>query len=251
MLRFIGTGSAFNYEQGNNSAYIKENGVLLLFDCGSTVFSGIQKLNLLEDVNDVFIAITHFHADHVGSLATLIAYLNNMGITPNFVLSNGDDSEIQEKNLRNYLSMQGIEEEDFEVSFGDMLEDVLTNLVKVEMVKLKHSSKLTSYAVELYFNERTVYYTGDHNDVNYLTNVTSKLNKTDLVYTDCSLRNSEESAHISLEKLAEIFNEDIRSQICCMHFDNYNVYSEAKELGFKVANKEITKEELLRRINRK
>ena len=39
MLKFIGTGSAFNTELGNTSAYIKQNKTLLLIDAGPTVFA--------------------------------------------------------------------------------------------------------------------------------------------------------------------------------------------------------------------
>ena len=57
MLKFIGTGSAFNKDLGNTSAYIKENETLLLIDCGQTVFTRMQEINLLDDVKKVYIII--------------------------------------------------------------------------------------------------------------------------------------------------------------------------------------------------
>ena len=74
MLKFIGTGSAFNTKLGNTSAYIKDNNTLLLIDCGELTFARILSLNLLDDVNEVHIAITHTHPDHIGSLGSLIFY---------------------------------------------------------------------------------------------------------------------------------------------------------------------------------
>jgi len=68
MLKFIGIGSAFNTKLGNTSAYIKQNGVLLLIDCGELTFDRILKMNLLDDVNEVHIAVIHTHPDHIGSL---------------------------------------------------------------------------------------------------------------------------------------------------------------------------------------
>lgn len=73
-LKFLGIGSAFNTELGNTSAFIKENNSLFLIDCGGTVFSKLQELKILEGVKKVYIAITHSHPDHVGSLGDLIFY---------------------------------------------------------------------------------------------------------------------------------------------------------------------------------
>ena len=56
MLKFIGTGSAFNQDLGNTSAYIKDGETLLLIDCGETVFQRIKEIKLLDDVKKVYIA---------------------------------------------------------------------------------------------------------------------------------------------------------------------------------------------------
>ncbi len=253
MLKFIGTGSAFNNEMGNTAAFIKEDDTLLLIDCGETVFSRIKEVNLLDDVKNVYIIITHNHDDHIGSLGSLIAYLNEIkGIIPNIVITNSEESETQEKSLRDYLTSVGIAEESYEFVYGDMMEDVLTDLVKIEEIKVKHSKILTSYAIELHFKNRVIYYTGDHNDPSYLKKIAKKLKKDDIIYTDCSLRDYPKRIHILLDELKEIFEEKQRDQVVCMHFENYNAYSEAKREGFKVANKELSKEEILKSIaNRK
>ena len=74
-LRFIGTGGCFSKENINNSAYLKEDGHLILFDCGETVFHQILKNDIIDtDINRIDIIITHFHADHVGSLGSLIFF---------------------------------------------------------------------------------------------------------------------------------------------------------------------------------
>lgn len=253
MLKFLGTGSAFNEELGNTSAYVKEEGTLLLIDCGETVFSRIKETGLLDDVQNVYIAITHNHSDHIGSLASLIEYLSLIkGIVPNIVLTNDDSAEVQEQAIHNYLENLDVNEEMYEFVYGDMMEDVLTDLVKIEMPQVKHSKRLTSYAVELCFKDRTVYYTGDNKDASYLKKIAKKLGKDDLVYTDCSLRDYSGSIHITLDELAEIFQEEQRSQVTCMHFDSFNTYGQAKDLGFKVATRELSKAELIKQIaNRK
>lgn len=50
MLKFLGRGSAFNTEEGNTSAYIKENRTLFLIDCGSNIFERIMFKDLLYDL---------------------------------------------------------------------------------------------------------------------------------------------------------------------------------------------------------
>ncbi len=132
MLKFIGTGNAVNSEMGNTSAYIKENETLLLIDCGSTVFSRIKEINLLDDVKNVYVINTHTHNDHIGSLATLIGYLYfSKNIVTNIVLTNSDNSEAQENTLRSFLTLSGVSEDYYEFVYGDMMEDVFENLVKI------------------------------------------------------------------------------------------------------------------------
>lgn len=253
MLKFIGTGSAFNSQMVNTSAYIKEKGTLFIIDCGETAFARMKQLNLFEDVNKVYIAITHMHSDHVGSLGSLVAYLNiKCGVTPTIIITNDDMAEAQEDALRNYLTLVGIDEEDYDFSYCDMLEEILPNLKRVEMVQINHCDSLTSFAVELYFANKTIYYTGDHNDKEYLNDIASTLAPQDIVYTDCTNRDYKNRVHITLDELSEIFTEQQKQQVYCMHFDSYGAYSDAKEMGFKTANSELSIEDLLKQIaNRK
>ena len=54
MLNFIGVGSAFNTELGNNSAFIKKQNSLILVDCGGTVFHKLQELNILDGLENLY-----------------------------------------------------------------------------------------------------------------------------------------------------------------------------------------------------
>lgn len=249
MLKFLGTGSAFNTQMGNTSAYIKQNGTLFLIDCGEMVFNRIIEMGLLDDVSNVYIAITHAHSDHIGSLSSLVEYLTMVKqITPNFVLANDESSEQQEKELRDYMAKTGVLEDDIEFVYGDMMEDVLSNLEKINMIKVSHSKLLTSYALELCFKGQTIYYTGDQKDEAYLKTIAKKLKPNDVIYTDCSLKNYTNSIHITIAELEKIFKQDIRKQVVCMHFENYEALKHAKALGFGVAVREQGKEELLKLI---
>ena len=66
-LRFLGRGAAFNAEQNNTAACIREGGHLLLLDCGETVFRELKVRGLLEGVREE----TAFDQSHVQQVDTL------------------------------------------------------------------------------------------------------------------------------------------------------------------------------------
>lgn len=248
MLKFIGVGSAFNYEMGNTSAYIKENNNLLLIDCGETVFSRIKEMNLLTDVENVYIAITHMHSDHVGSLASLIEYAYSVkDITPNLILPSDEiESDAAENVLRNYLNILGVDEEHYDMTYADMMEDVFEGLKTIEYKKIKHSKKIVSYSIELVFEDKNIVYVGDNNDMEYMNKLSYTMTENTKIYTDCTTK--ENDNHISLEQLSQIFDEEKRKNVYCTHFENFDAYREAKDMGFKVTSRELSKAELLKQI---
>ena len=73
-LIFLGRGAAFNPTEGNTSAYWIDNKTLFLIDVGETVFQKIMKENILENVEDIYIMITHTHSDHIGSIGSLASF---------------------------------------------------------------------------------------------------------------------------------------------------------------------------------
>ena len=77
-LLFLGRGSAFNYSEGNTSAYFIDKNELFLIDCGESIFErkAIYRNNekITENVKNINIMITHTHSDHIGSIGSLIMY---------------------------------------------------------------------------------------------------------------------------------------------------------------------------------
>ena len=73
-LTFLGRGSAFNPGEGNTSAYLREDGRVLLLDCGETVFGRLIDRGVLADAREVYAVVSHLHSDHCGSLSTLALY---------------------------------------------------------------------------------------------------------------------------------------------------------------------------------
>ena len=101
IITFLGSGSAFNPLLGNTSAYFVRNNKFFLIDAGETVFTKLYEMKLLEQYNDIYIIITHTHADHVGSLSSIISYSY-------FVLGKKVKIIHPEKSLIKLLEMMGI-----------------------------------------------------------------------------------------------------------------------------------------------
>lgn len=72
IVKFLGTGGAFDSDIGNSSVWIHINGKKLLLDCGHTVYPTLRKHDLIDDLD--YILISHLHDDHVGSLCTTILH---------------------------------------------------------------------------------------------------------------------------------------------------------------------------------
>ena len=249
MLKFIGTGNLFNTDLLNTSAYTKdENGNMLLLDAGTTCFARLCELELLQDVNNLYVVITHMHPDHVGALASLVMYAyNKYNLVTKIILTTDDTAEGQENYLENFLSLQGVSEDEYEFVYSDMTEGIVDGLDNIELIPIIHSKLLNSYAVELKYEDRTEFYVGDNKDSQYLTSVAKALKENDIVYTDCSSYDND--AHITFEELAEIFPEEQRKQVVTMHFENFATINMAKDYGFKTAEREFSKKELLRLIS--
>ena len=75
-LQFLGIG-AFCYPAfRNTSAYFVYKDNLIFLDFGETVFETVMKTLDLKAYLHIYIVLTHLHADHVGSLGTVLSYCN-------------------------------------------------------------------------------------------------------------------------------------------------------------------------------
>lgn len=244
MLKFIGTGDMANVELGNTSAYIKNEDKILIIDCGASAFQRMIELNLFDGINEINVAVTHNHPDHVGSLASLIFYAKHWLKKPVNVVVSSDEDCYQMEDLESILSLQGVSEESYtfvnDVDFNSMG-------LTLKYEKIQHS-KLESFAICITSNDSTAYYLGDNNDIEYLKSKLDILNKNDLIYTDCTTFVYETSVHMTLQTLCENIDEKLRKQVVCMHFCDGENIEEIKRQGFAVAKKEQSKQEYLKRI---
>ena len=229
LFKFIGTGDMQNANLKNTSAYIKFDKTMLLVDCGMTVFHELLNKELLSNLDKIYIAITHTHPDHVGSLAALLLYLKFYTNTKINIIINSLFKE-QKLHIENTLKTQGVLPDFY--NFID-LPDV-DSFFKIKSEKIKHCPELDSYAYEIIIDEDTsYYYLGDNNDINFFKKTLKRLKPNDYIFTDISISNS--NVHLNLLELEKIVQINNRHQIYCMHFANEQTIKKAKSLHFSIA----------------
>lgn len=239
MLNFIGCGSAFNTELGNNAAFIKKDNVLFLIDCGSSTFDRLKNSNLFHGVEYVCVVLTHTHADHVGSLGDLAAYgYYSMGKTgePNvYVLA---PYPLQ---IGALLKMMGVKEGTYKLTqFHETIGFHLHHFhIDLEAVPVKHVKEMSCYGYIIHYENKTIYYSGDCYEIPQ--RILEKLHngEVDLFYQDTCKADYEGNVHLSLKKLNQLIDRNARGKVYCMHLDSGFNEKEAKELGFHVVSSSI------------
>ncbi|WP_445487407.1 MBL fold metallo-hydrolase [Niallia sp. 03133] len=234
MLNFIGCGSAFNTQLGNNGAFIKKGNSLFLIDCGSSTFERLQRSGLLKNVEEVYILLTHTHPDHVGSLGDLIFFgYYSMGklAEPNVTVLTPYTIKIQ-----HLLKGMGIEENIYTLIQFKKNGSIRCNdfHLQYEAVPVTHVKELSCFGYIIHYGNKTIYYSGDANDIPL--EIVERLYNGgfDLFYQDTCKADYEGNVHLSLRKLNELVKQEVRDKVYCMHLDEGFKKEEAKELGFQV-----------------
>ena len=231
-LKFIGTGSAFNTKLGNTSAYIKENNTLLLLDCGKLTFDRILSLNILSDVNEIHIAVTHAHPDHIGSLGSLIFYCYFVKkIKPIF-----HSADIKSFEL---LDIMGVTHEHCYLynCISDQVADIKNLNLQLLFIPTKHVKELISFGI-LFLNlitRENAYYSGDSYEIPKSILRGLECGELNYLYQDTCKADYAGNVHLSLRRLVEVIPEGLRGKIYIMHTDENFDFDKAKELGFNVA----------------
>ncbi|WP_019241217.1 MULTISPECIES: MBL fold metallo-hydrolase [Bacillus] len=238
MLKFIGNGSAFNTQLGNNNAFIKRDRHLFLIDCGSTNFSRMIDKKLLEDVDQITVLQTHLHADHIGSLGDLVGYAFHC-MEPKLSVKVTILTPLAlTADVKAILQKVGVPETQYksvEIDTEHQPENVV-GITSIKPYLVEHVPHLTCFSYLLHIDGKTVYYSGD---CNMIPDEILKLmldDKIDLFYQDTSKADFPGNVHLSLRQLEEAIPAELRPKVYCMHLDPIFSNSEAENLGFHVVN---------------
>lgn len=225
-LRFIGTGGCFSKKNINNAAYLNENGHLILFDCGETIFHQILKEDIInESINRIDIIITHFHADHVGSLGSLIFFTRFKKVKDVNVIFP------DVKMLNTFLDISGIDRnlyygrkpsdmEYFLKEYAQLHGDVVNN----EIIPMP------SFGYHLKFKEYNFFYSGDTCIIN--EDIVNKFNNNEIDYIYHEVSNDGYKAHMDIDVLASALKKN-RDRVYCMHLGDSMDLEKIKKYGFR------------------
>lgn len=150
-LHFFGCGSAFNPAMGNTSAWFEADGCLFLVDCGETVYELLMKRSSLREYRQIYVLLTHLHADHVGSLGSLISY--------NYCILRRKISVIHPRaTVVELLRLMGIKDEFYNYYKG-LPEEV--DCLRAEPVPVEHADNMDCFGYILETEKMRIYYSGD------------------------------------------------------------------------------------------
>ena len=226
-LKFIGRGSGYNVKEGNTSAYIIKNEVLLLIDCGEGVFKRIIETNLIDGIKEIRILITHMHGDHVGSLSSFVGF----SFWKYHICSK---IYFHEKSvLKQFLELTSMcEGESFII---DDCKNVKIDKLGLEFsaILTKHNKRINTYSYTLKFDEgNDIFYSSDTYETNF--DIVPFLKDGNIVYHDTCLNDCEGNVHTSLRVLCEKVPRELRKNVYCIHIDGENFIEVAENEGFNV-----------------
>ncbi|NCB70903.1 MAG: MBL fold metallo-hydrolase [Clostridia bacterium] len=223
VLHFIGSGSAFNPEMDNTSAWFCQNGMFFLLDCGETVFGKIWNLPAFETASRIVVLLTHMHSDHVGSIGTLLSYCA-------MVVHKSVDIYYPSSALVPYLSMVGIKS-----SFYTQYVEIPKEWgIEVSPYPVEHAKDMDCFGYVLTLGGRKVYYSGDAADIpdevlqQFLSGLIEHL------YQDTCMEVSEH--HCPLSLLEQRIPKEHRSRVSAMHISSKQSMEIIKEKGFQVVS---------------
>lgn len=230
-LKFTGIGSAFNTKLGTNSAFFIKDKTLFLFDCGDSTFGKLKENEILQNIEKIVIFTSHCHPDHISSIGSLIFYLhyiNKMKTEDIEIIVGNSDTAYK---LSIILLYSGVPVDMYTMTVSNQIFPNMRYGIEFTMLKTEHCDELDSFGIILsdLSDGNTVYYSGDSKEIKL-----DILNLAHRYYQDTSLADYNGNVHLSLRRLCEEVEPELRHKIWCMHIDNIELIELAKAEGFNV-----------------
>lgn len=227
MLNFLGTGSAFTKNNGNTSAYYINDCSLLLIDCGESTFNEILKEQLLAKITDIYILITHFHSDHIGSLGSLLFYCDYLGLSNISIIF----PNIQK--LKELIHLYGLQSNLFQLKLPNEITEF-----NIKEYRQTHSN-MEAYGYLIKLGNKLIFYSGDSKTIP--KDILDNIDKIDAIYQD--VRDSNYPHHLSLTELDELIPQMYRYKIKCMHYPDDTDLKKISNEGYCVVKRKRLKNE--------
>lgn len=226
-LNFYGNGSAFNPGNGNSGACFTCGDTLYLIDCGSLVFQYLASHVGLERWRQVYVLITHLHADHVGSLATLISYCKHkQGLLVTVIHP--------EETIVELLRLQGIERDEY--TYERELQENPAGLTAMP-IPVRHVDNMKCYGLLLSDIGGQQYYSGDSVEIPAEILAAFLNGEIERIYQDTSIHQAAVPSHCYYKILEQQIPETKRRQVYCMHLEADSEPT-LRAAGFSIAGSE-------------
>ncbi|MBR3322253.1 MBL fold metallo-hydrolase [Candidatus Saccharibacteria bacterium] len=220
-LNFIGIGGATTIELGGNCCYIKNNNNLLIIDVCEEATKKLLNTSAFNNINKIYIILTHTHYDHIAGLGVLLWYSNfYLNKTPQIVYNN----EAYKQSLIELLRITGVTDK-----FYNFINEKSLNFdFSVNMQPTSHVSYLQCFGIMFKDEFGKYYYTGDTKDIDYIR----KLSTDEVIKTIyCEVAEETYDVHIKYEDIMDLD----KNKLILMHFDTYRLYKRAIKDGFRIA----------------
>ena len=222
-LNFTGKGSAFYPPFKNTGAYMLSGKALYLIDCGETMFDVLYHKLDLASIEDVYVILTHMHADHVGSLGTLISYF--------YCLFNKAIHVVYpQETIKQLLTLEGITPLGYH--YHETLPENPAGLTAVP-VEVKHALDMKCYGYVLSDGTETIYYSGDSSELPADIRTRFLAGEISRIYHDTSTHDSPNPSHCYYGKMEKWIPREERHRVYCMHLDS-PCEDMLKEKGFSI-----------------
>jgi len=231
-LNFLGSGAAFNPIMENSNAYFLAGNRFFLLDCGETAFGKIWNLPAYIESEEVVALITHLHADHVGSLGSLISYSYYVMKKPVTVVHPLDT-------IVQLLDLLGIDRVCYRFRKLEQGETAdFGSGVSVKPLVVDHVANMICFGYVLSDGIERIYFSGDAKSLpgEVLEGLAS--GEVDRAYQDTSNTPSDHPTHATLDYLERLIPEKSRGKVYCIHLD-YDYRDLLVRKGFNVVNVEV------------
>lgn len=221
-LHFLGTGAAFYPELYNTNAWFAVDDRFFLVDCGETAFRKLRAMKELTACTEIFAAITHLHADHAGSLGTLISYCH-------YVLKKPITAIHPKENIVDFLRIAGVPSEFYR--YERTMPPGAGALF--EAVPVEHVPDIDCFGYKIRTDAWAVYFSGDAAQIPPAVLDELRAGKLDRVYQDTS--SVSKPGHCPLDRLEEVVEPELRHKITCVHLD-CDFRQRILSAGFRIAD---------------
>ena len=226
-LKFLGSGSAFNPAMENSNAYFRVGGTFYMLDCGETAFGRVWNNESYLNCGEVVALITHLHADHVGSLGSLISY--SFYVTGKKVTVAHPLETIVE-----LLDLLGIDRVCYEFKKLAVDEDCsLGESLRVKPIAVERVRNMKCFGYLLSDKHESVYFSGDARSVPDEVIAGLRDGSIGRIYQDTSNKESDHPTHATLSYLEGIIPLEFRNRVYSMHLD-YDYCELLRSKGFEV-----------------